>query len=306
MKVRQYSMRLFVVQAVALIGVAAITGPATAGVTYTLQDRQVMYEIEVGDDYNSDLYQDSISAADFGPFDENLYLNVKWPSEIWTDVEGRASVSQTSNLGDTLITATGMSHVHAFVEEDQTYAFAQALAESLFYVEFDLTDPSAIDLSGETDWTYSTVDPPQELSLRVALYKGGVPLFSHVKYYTNSAVVQDDGDTFAFASALAAGSYALEISAYTEAYSRGPWRQYAEGTATYDVTMVVTELYQGDLNCDGSINSLDIDPFVLALTDPAGYAGSFPDCDAILADCNDDGSINSLDIDPFVDLLTGS
>ena len=70
--------------------------------------------------------------------------------------------------------------------------------------------------------------------------------------------------------------------------------------------MVVTELQPGDLNCDGSIiNSLDIDPFVLAMTDPVGYTG-FPDCDVILADCNEDGSINSLDIDPFVDLLTGS
>ena len=107
-KARQFSKRLFVVRAVALIGVAAISGPATAGVTHTLQNRRVMYEIEVGDDYNSDLHEDLISAADFGPFDENLYLNVKWPSEIWTDVEGRASVSQTSNLGDTLITATGV------------------------------------------------------------------------------------------------------------------------------------------------------------------------------------------------------
>ena len=65
----------------------------------------------------------------------------------------------------------------------------------------------------------------------------------------------------------------------------------------------------GDLNCDGSLNSLDIDPFVLALTStPPGYPEYYtqhPNCEALLADCNDDGSINSLDIDPFVDLLTG-
>ena len=61
----------------------------------------------------------------------------------------------------------------------------------------------------------------------------------------------------------------------------------------------------GDLNCDCNMNSVDIDPFVLALTDPDGYAAAYPDCDRNLADINGDGSINSLDIDDFVDLLTG-
>ena len=66
----------------------------------------------------------------------------------------------------------------------------------------------------------------------------------------------------------------------------------------------------GDLNCDGSINSLDVDPFVLALNgtppDYPEYYAEYPDCNAMLADCNSDGSINSLDIDPLVDLLAGS
>ena len=61
----------------------------------------------------------------------------------------------------------------------------------------------------------------------------------------------------------------------------------------------------GDLNCDGAINSLDVDPFVLALTDPNNYLTAYPDCHLEYADTNGDGSINSLDIDPFVDLLTG-
>ncbi len=61
----------------------------------------------------------------------------------------------------------------------------------------------------------------------------------------------------------------------------------------------------GDLTCDGQINAFDIDPFVLALTDPAGYALAYPDCDAGLADINGDGSVNVFDIDPFVELLAG-
>jgi parallel beta-helix repeat protein len=61
----------------------------------------------------------------------------------------------------------------------------------------------------------------------------------------------------------------------------------------------------GDLNCDGVRNAFDIDPFVLALTDPSGYAVAFPACNVLNADCNADGLVNAFDIDPFVLLLTG-
>ena len=61
----------------------------------------------------------------------------------------------------------------------------------------------------------------------------------------------------------------------------------------------------GDLNCDGATNVFDIDPFVLALTDPAGYAAAYPACDVLLADLNGDGTVNVFDIDPFVAALTG-
>lgn len=60
----------------------------------------------------------------------------------------------------------------------------------------------------------------------------------------------------------------------------------------------------GDMNCDGVVNNFDIDPFVLALTDPDGYAASYPDCDITLGDANGDGAVNNFDIDAFVGLLT--
>jgi hypothetical protein len=66
------------------------------------------------------------------------------------------------------------------------------------------------------------------------------------------------------------------------------------------------ETYQpGDVNCDGEIDAFDIDPFVLALTDPAGYVAKYPDCDVTLADITEDGYADAFDIDPFVKLLTG-
>ena len=61
----------------------------------------------------------------------------------------------------------------------------------------------------------------------------------------------------------------------------------------------------GDLNCDGSVNGGDIDPFFLALGDPAAYAIAFPNCDAQLADMNGDGRVNGADIDPFFACLGG-
>ncbi|TWT44089.1 hypothetical protein RAS1_04960 [Phycisphaerae bacterium RAS1] len=62
----------------------------------------------------------------------------------------------------------------------------------------------------------------------------------------------------------------------------------------------------GDANCDNSVNVLDINGFVLGLSNPAQYAITFPGCLLqCVADINDDGNVNVLDINPFVALLAG-
>ena len=58
-------------------------------------------------------------------------------------------------------------------------------------------------------------------------------------------------------------------------------------------------LVLGDLNCDGALNGADIDPFFLALGDPAGYGTAFPECTSALADMNCDGHVDGADIDAF-------
>lgn len=69
---------------------------------------------------------------------------------------------------------------------------------------------------------------------------------------------------------------------------------------------VFRALQSGDLNGDGVVNNLDIAPFVLALTNPAGYAEQYPGISAPqIGDLNGDGAFNNLDIAPFVALLTG-
>jgi hypothetical protein len=62
---------------------------------------------------------------------------------------------------------------------------------------------------------------------------------------------------------------------------------------------------RGDANCDGVADIFDVDPFVLALTDPAAYAATYPACDRDQADCNDDGTVDVFDVDAFVTILTG-
>jgi len=64
-------------------------------------------------------------------------------------------------------------------------------------------------------------------------------------------------------------------------------------------------LRHGDLNCDGTVDFSDINPFVLALTDPAGYAQQYPGCPILNGDVNADGRVDFDDINPFVALLTG-
>jgi len=81
------------------------------------------------------------------------------------------------------------------------------------------------------------------------------------------------------------------------------WTQYdgrLEGSWAFQV---VPE--PGDVNCDGSISTLDVEPFVIALLDPAGYAAAFPNCNVQSADMNGDGNINGLDIAGFTHCLLG-
>jgi hypothetical protein len=68
------------------------------------------------------------------------------------------------------------------------------------------------------------------------------------------------------------------------------------------------EQHVGDLNCDGSVNFGDINPFVLLLSNEAAYRTTFPNCIRINGDINGDGTYGQSsfrDINPFVALLTG-
>ncbi len=60
----------------------------------------------------------------------------------------------------------------------------------------------------------------------------------------------------------------------------------------------------GDLNCDGAVGFADINPFVLALSNPAAYAATYPNCPLGNRDIDGDGVFGFGDINPFVALLS--
>ncbi len=59
----------------------------------------------------------------------------------------------------------------------------------------------------------------------------------------------------------------------------------------------------GDVNCDGGVDAFDIEPFILALTDPEAYERQYPNCHVTLADIDGDGEVTAFDIEPFIGLL---
>ncbi len=82
-------------------------------------------------------------------------------------------------------------------------------------------------------------------------------------------------------------------------------------SADVDLEVTVRYIYSpgslpGDLNCDGVVSVGDVNPFVLALTDPQAYEAQFPNCDVLNADCSGDGAVTVNDINCFVAMLSGS
>jgi hypothetical protein len=64
-----------------------------------------------------------------------------------------------------------------------------------------------------------------------------------------------------------------------------------------------TPVFLGDMNCDGCINTADVQAMVLALTNPAAYAATYPGCNILRGDTNGDSLVNGRDIQGFTNLV---
>ena len=87
-----------------------------------------------------------------------------------------------------------------------------------------------------------------------------------------------------------------DTTVYRSLDDGGSWQRYGEGLPTAAVidleleperarllvatqgrgVWVIDYGLPGDMNGDGVVNALDIDPFILALTDPDGYTAQYP------------------------------
>ena len=147
---------------------------------------------------------------------------------------------------------------------------------------------------------------PIPLNGRVTDARTGDPLAAAVDVlevnYAHGETFASNGRTGLYHQFLPPGAYTVEFS--VDGYvSQQHVVQIVSGVALELNVPLERPFAVGDVNCDGSIDALDIEPFLVALFDPGSYAGRYPDCDINLADINGDGSINALDIEPFLDLL---
>jgi hypothetical protein len=60
----------------------------------------------------------------------------------------------------------------------------------------------------------------------------------------------------------------------------------------------------GDMNCDGSVDFGDINPFTLAQQGEAAYLAEYPNCRWLNGDINCSGAVGFADIIPFVNCVT--
>jgi photosystem II stability/assembly factor-like uncharacterized protein len=81
---------------------------------------------------------------------------------------------------------------------------------------------------------------------------------------------------------------------------RGRLAAATQGRGAWSTSIAVA----ADMNGDDVVDAFDIDPFILALVDPNGYAAMFPNLDPIIrGDLTGDNTVDSFDIEPFVQAL---
>ncbi|MGE3180078.1 MAG: hypothetical protein AB7N71_00470 [Phycisphaerae bacterium] len=132
---------------------------------------------------------------------------------------------------------------------------------------------------------------------------GGVGQSGNVVLVTSSFPAPAAEGTYTFSLSMPIANVLDQLNA-PPAFSPVSQATVDSSAGSFSFTVGTAQLL-GDMNCDGTVSVSDIGGFVLALTDPAGYAAQFPACDINNADVNGDMNISVSDIGPFVNLLTG-
>lgn len=176
-----------------LVGVA--TSAEALLIQPVSQDRRVSTSVSVDDGILSDSDSDSLSAPDFGPFDETAQASASIPGRTAT-----ATAFQRSTIGSDTVSADGA--VSAFT----TDGFDDATARSFFEITFDITQRLPFELIASVT---NFVDDESNSSVDVLLRGGpGDQVIGQTRVDSSLS------DNFLFASGvLEPGSYVLRASA---------------------------------------------------------------------------------------------
>ncbi|MGE0481944.1 MAG: hypothetical protein AB7Q17_15895 [Phycisphaerae bacterium] len=180
-------------------------------------------------------------------------------------------------VGD--VTATGRIRAHSALAESYIVVY-----NSVFGV-FELLG----DLDGGSILIVDAIDGEGRLVIHGSLYPSSDEPIVVAEMGPLAAVVidydgWDDGDDWVSGATVQVGT-----------------SHYTENTPAARVWEI--QPCRGDMNNDGEVNAFDIDPFILALSDPEGYQEEFPGLEASRVyhgDCDCDTEFNNFDIDPFV------
>ncbi|MFH1747716.1 MAG: fibronectin type III domain-containing protein [Planctomycetota bacterium] len=317
-----------------LVGVASSTATGTdcdnhpwGPCSYGKFDRFYPYIdtlLEIGSDDNLEDNDSCAAAVDVTEGNHND-LVVKRLDEDWyhfylpSGADLQANLTFTDIYGDIdmkLYRGCGGPVVASSVTttNNESIIYTNDGADDDFYLQVYLNDDVRGDYDMYLDWGCDLPDVPITISASVGTY------CSHVEVTWNSAQgatsykvyrnTTNDSGTAEMIDTTSDTSYDdYDDVAPDQLYYY--WVKASNGCGdssftTSAVGMAICGTVIGDLNCllDG-VNAYDIDPFILAIGNPAGYRVGYPNCNRLLADCNGDGDANAYDIDGFIALVGG-
>lgn len=137
--------------------------------------------------------------------------------------------------------------------------------------------------------------PADAVSREFSVYVGNQPLRSRIDAITREFTVDVDADGQFWRT----DSVSREFTVYI---GNQPLRDQTDCWSR-EFTVTTYPPGRGDLSCDNSLDGIDIQFFILALLDPAGFEAAYPFCEILRADMDLNGVVDLADVEPFVRLL---
>ena len=284
----------------------------TVGVPATIQwtgSPAAQYQVQYTDNYgdiavSTDDFERSSLGADY-----TVGGNQPWITTT-TDAHGGARSAANGNISDNQISWM----TRTVGAGDLSFWYRVSSESGYDYFNFYIDGVRQLHVAGLGSWTfYSTTLGAGSHELKWEYDKDVSVSSGSDTVWIDDLQINDDNTLWHDVAALTGvgdqsvswtppaegDTYRARVRAVYDGGIYGAW-----DVSDADFAVVVGSLLVGDCNCDGLVNFGDIDPFVSAITDAAGYAAAYPGCDIDAADINGDGLVNYGDIDPFVGLIS--